>query len=63
MCLLNGEVGGSLESQVDLGTIQEETLDGVWSITKIPIKDIIKNAVHVYAGEPYHNIIIKDIDI
>lgn len=63
MCLLNGEVGGSLESQVDFGTIQEETLDGVWSITKIPIKDIIKNAVHVYAGEPYHNIIIKDIDI
>ena len=63
MCLLNGEVGGSLESQVDFGTIQEETLDGIWSITKIPIKDIIRNAVHVYAGEPYHNIIIKDIDI
>lgn len=63
MCLLNGEVGGSLESQVDFGTIQEETLDGVWSITKIPIKDIIRNAVHVYAGEPYHNIIIKDINI
>ena len=63
MCLLNGDVGGSLESQVDFGTLQEETEDGVWSIVKIPIKDIIRNAVHVYAGEPYHNIIIKDIDI
>ena len=25
-------------------------------------KDIILNAVHVYAGEPYHNIIINDLD-
>jgi hypothetical protein len=62
MCLLNGEVGGSLESQVDFGTIEEETQDGVWSIRKIPIKEIILNAVHVYANEPYHNIIIDGLD-
>jgi hypothetical protein len=62
MCLLNGEVGGSLESSVDFGTIEEESADGVWTITPIPVYDIIRNAVHTYAGEPYHNIIINDID-
>ena len=62
MCLLNGEVGGSLESSVDFGNIEEESSDGVWTITPIPIYEIIRNAVHTYAGEPYHNIIINDID-
>ena len=62
MCLLNGEVGGSLEASVDFGNIEEESEDGVWTITPIPIYEIIRNAVHTYAGEPYHNIIINDID-
>lgn len=62
MCLLNGEVGGSLESSVDFGTIQEEDIHGNWTIKKVPIVDIIKNMVHTYAGEPYHNIIINDLD-
>jgi hypothetical protein len=61
MCLLNGEVGGSLESSVDFGTITE-AVDNYWVIRKIPIFEIIKNAVHVYGGEPYHNIIINDLD-
>ncbi len=62
MCLLNGEVSGSLESSVDFGTIEEESADGVWTIRKIPIPEIIRNAVHTYAGEPYWNIIINDLD-
>jgi hypothetical protein len=62
MCLLNGEVSGSLESSIDFGTIQEETAEGIWKITKIPLYQIIKNAVHVYGGEPFHNIIINDLD-
>ena len=62
MCLLNGEVGGALESSVDFGTIEEEDQNGVWTIRKIPIQDIIRNAVHTYAGEPYWNIIINDLD-
>lgn len=62
MCLLNGEVSGSLESSVDFGTIEEESSDGVWTIRKIPIPEIIRNAVHVYAGEPYWNIVINDLD-
>lgn len=62
MCLLNGEVGGVLESTVDFGQIEEEDIFGVWTIRHIPIKDIIKNAVHTYGREPYHNIIIKDLE-
>ena len=62
MCLLNGEFGGSIESAVDFGSIEEESSDGVWTIRKIPIKEIIRNMIHVYAKEPYHNIIINDLD-
>ncbi len=62
MCLLNGEVGGSLESSVNFGTIEEEDQNGVWTIRSLPIQDIIKNAVHTYAGEPYWNISINDLD-
>lgn len=61
MCLLNGDVGGNLESSVDFGQIEEEVEPGVWVITKIPIYDIIRNMIHQYAGEPYHNIVINDI--
>ena len=62
MCLLNGDIGGTLESNVDFGQIEEEDVYGSWVIKKIPIKDIIKNAVHVYGKEPYHNIIINDLE-
>ena len=62
MCLLNGEVGGNLESEVDFGTIEQEDLEGNWTITKIPLKEIIFNAVRTYGKEPLHNIIIKDLD-
>ena len=62
MCLLNGEVSGSIGVQTDFGTIEEEDADGVWTIRPIPIPEIIRNVVHVYGGEPYHNIIIKDLN-
>ena len=62
MCLLNGEIGGSLESTVDFGVIEEEDNNGVWHINKVPIVEIIKNMVHTYASEPLHNIIISDLD-
>ena len=29
---------------------------------KLILKDIIKEAVHTYGKEPYHNIIINDLD-
>lgn len=62
MCLLNGDVGGTLESTVDFGQIEEEDIFGVWTTRHLPIKDIIRNAVHVYGKEPFHNIIIKDLE-
>lgn len=62
MCLLNGEIGGSLTASVDFGQIEEEDEYGNWVIKKIPIPEIIRNAVHTYANEPYHNIIINDLE-
>ena len=37
-------------------------MNGNWKITPIPIPEIIRNAVHTYANEPYHNIIINDLE-
>ena len=62
MCLLNGEIAGTLNSSVDFGSIEQEVTKGVWRKVKYPIKDIIREAVHTYAGEPFHNIIISDLD-
>jgi hypothetical protein len=62
MCLLNGEVSGTIGVQTDFGTIEEEDSNGVWTIRSLPIEEIIKNLVHTYAGEPYHNIVIKDLN-
>ena len=63
MCQLNGENGGKLESSVDFGKIEIVNDDN--SVTYIPrlLKDIIRDIVHVYGKEPYHNIIINDLDI
>jgi hypothetical protein len=30
--------------------------------TKLSLNKVIREAVHTYANEPYHNIIIKDLD-
>lgn len=65
MCLLNGEVGGAINASTDFGTIEEYNYVGdniVRNIVSIPIVDIIKNAVHTYAGEPLSNIILNDIE-
>ena len=67
MCALNGEIGGTLTSSVDFGTVEDiktlETGEKITVITKLPVRDIIRNAVHLYGGEPLHNIIISDLDI
>lgn len=57
MCKLNGECGGVLPVTIDfaatggLGELENNAL----------IYDIIREAVHVWGNEPYHNIIINDI--
>ena len=66
MCLLNGEVGGSVNASTDFGKLEEyETLENgeiIRNIIDIPIPDIIKNAIHAFAGEPMSNIVLNDID-
>ena len=63
MCLLNGDLSGSLFASVDFG--KEEYYDydtKVTTISSIPIKRIIREAVHAYAGDAWENIIINDLD-
>ena len=62
MCLLNGEIGGIINSEVDFGTYDYTDADGTIINNKYPIKDIITDAVHFYALEPIENIIINDLD-
>ena len=66
MCLLNGEVGGIINASTDFGKLEEyETMPNgeiVRKVIDIPIVDIIKNIVHVLAGEPLQNIVLNDIE-
>lgn len=66
MALLNGDIGGTFPHSTDLGTIEENTVDdeGHITVNKTPlnIKQIIMDTVHKYGGEPFHNIIINDLD-
>jgi len=63
MCLLNGDLGGALPSSVDFGIEEyhDKETDTV-TYTSIPIKNIIKELLYTWGGEPYHNIIVNDID-
>ena len=62
MCLINGDVSGAIYASVDFGTREEvDTTTGTKTLVDIEIPDIIMEAVHEYAQEPWHNIIIKDI--
>lgn len=63
MCLLNGDVGGSLTAlSYNWGNVTVINKHGYSSTEQIPIKTIIKKAVHEYAKEPWHNIILNDLD-
>ena len=53
---------GTINSSVDFGTIDEIDKNGYIKRSSYPIKDIIRDSVHHYGGEPFHNIIINDLD-
>ena len=61
MTLLNGELSGSLFASVDFGK-EEYYVDGKTTISYIPVKNIIREAVHAYADESWENIIVNDLD-
>ena len=63
MCLLDGSIGGALFATHDFGKMDlYDSAGGVTYIHEIPIYQIIRNAVRTYAKEPWHNIIINDLD-
>lgn len=63
MCFLNGDLGGNLPASIDFGVEEYyDTVSQTTTYTSIPIKNIIREAVHTYAREPYYNIVINDLD-
>lgn len=62
MCLLNGDVSGTFNAETVLDSERVEQEDGTWKDEKRPIYYIIREMIHHYAQESFHNIIIKDID-
>ena len=66
MSLLNGDIGGVItQIGVDFAGIYEVEYSGATATTvrkKFPIKDIVLNAVHDWAREPWHNIVVNDLD-
>ena len=62
MCLLNGDLSGSLPHNTDFGTIYNKDADGNLDIQRVPIKEIIFKAVQELGGELASNISINDIE-
>ena len=62
MCLLNGDIGGVFNAETQLDTERVEQEDGTWIDEKRSIAYIIRELIHHYAQESFHNIVIKDID-
>lgn len=64
MSLLNGDLGGTFTTlTTDLGKMDILDENGkVINTEELEIKQIITNLVHDFGREPYHNIIIKDIE-
>lgn len=62
MCMLDGSIGGNIFASHDFGKLELVHDDGTREFEDILIYDIIKNAIHEYAYEPYENIIINDLE-
>ena len=74
MTLLNGDLGGVIPASWDFATEDANAVDengdtlydstgyAVIEHNQIPIKDIVLQAVHEFAQEPWQNIIINDLD-
>ena len=64
MALLDGTLGGVITaSSVDFGVLRFlDTKTNITTMQKLKLKDIIKEVVHEYAREPFHNIVVEDLD-
>lgn len=67
MALLNGEMGGHFPAATDLKYMNvdiENNLGSIYGENKdkeLTIEEIIREMIHKYGNEPFHNIIIKDL--
>ena len=62
MSLLNGDISGHINASTDFGVKEKIDEAGTHHFEKIPIREIIKEAVHFHGGEPWQNIVINDLD-
>jgi hypothetical protein len=62
MCLLNGECGGVIPASTQFDSYDTTDEKGKIITKKIPIVEIIKEAVNHFGGEQLGKIIISDID-
>ena len=63
MCMLNGELGGIINSSASLDSYDEIDKNNNKRTIKNPLKQVIKELVYHYGKEPMHNIIINDLDM
>lgn len=62
MSMLNGDIGGVIPASWDFGKEDVTMSDGSIQTNYIPIKEIIRQAVHEFAQEEWQNIIVNDLD-
>ena len=63
MCMLNGELGGVINSSASLDSYDEIDKNNNKRTIKNPLKQVIRELVYHYGKEPMHNIIINDLDM
>ena len=62
MCLLNGEVGGVLPASVTFSEMEYVNEEGLITVVKPSLYQIIQEAVNHWGGEQLGKIIISDLD-
>lgn len=62
MAYLDGTFGGNITAQTDFGKWDEIDAEGNVTTYDQLIYNIIRNILHEFAGEPYQNIVIQDLD-
>ncbi len=62
MCLLNGDVGGTIPASTQFDEYETIDENGEWILTKPTIIQIIRELVNHFGGEQLGKIIISDLD-
>lgn len=68
MALLNGDIGGHLPHATDFGIEEIYTYDEATGKqvdkqeVELTIKQIVREMIHKYGNEPFHNIVVNDLD-